>query len=56
MDNEEKEFVKEYLERKKKELTDYLEFAKIAKIPEKEQKKIIDIYLDDISKILKQLK
>ena len=43
------------IERLKKELADYLRLSSRIKINEKTRQKRIDIYLDDLSKLLRKL-
>jgi len=48
--------VREHLERIKRELRDYLELSEFLKIDEKTKKITVDMYLENISKLLKKLK
>jgi hypothetical protein len=53
MDN--KNEVKKEIERLKREMSDYLKLSKLIKVDEKTREKRIDIYLEDLSKLMKKL-
>lgn len=57
MENEdENKDVREHLERIKRELRDYLELSDFLKIDKETKEKTVNMYLENISKLIKKLK
>jgi uncharacterized metal-binding protein len=50
-----KDEVKKDIERLKKEMVDYLNLSSLIELEEAVRRKRIDIYLDDLSKLMKKL-
>ncbi|WP_300814498.1 hypothetical protein [uncultured Bacteroides sp.] len=50
----EKEEIKKAIEKKKKDISDYLEIVKLLTVTKEEQERQLNIMLDDLAKLMKQ--